>query len=253
LAGLAGVNIGSGQTYSDLAIYLIGTNTMLDSVVNEFDFITRYGITEQVRANSRNVLKNNLGAAYDERSGVFTITFTDYDPAFARQVVNYCIDYLSEWFNTLGLNKNELQKSNLEQNIQNTYKEIRRLEEDNHRLEQSVSAGMNSTSIPAVMLETRRIALELSAQQDVYRQLKVQLELINVAMASETPVFQILEMAEVPDQKSGPSRGMLCIIVTFAAFFFAVFLAFILNAVDNIKKDPEAMAKLKSKRRKDES
>jgi uncharacterized protein involved in exopolysaccharide biosynthesis len=64
-------------------------------------------------------------------------------------------------------------------------------------------------------------------------------------MASEKPVFQVLEMAEVPDQKSGPGRGMICIIVTFAAAFFAVFLAFALNAVANIKKDPEAMAKLR--------
>jgi uncharacterized protein involved in exopolysaccharide biosynthesis len=60
-------------------------------------------------------------------------------------------------------------------------------------------------------------------------------------------------MAEVPDKKSKPSRGMLCIIVTFAAFFFSVFLAFLLNAVENIKKDPEAMAKLRTKEKHTES
>jgi uncharacterized protein involved in exopolysaccharide biosynthesis len=64
-------------------------------------------------------------------------------------------------------------------------------------------------------------------------------------MASEKPVFQVLELAEVPDQKSGPGRGMICIIVTFAAAFFSVFLAFVLNAIENIRKDPEAMAKLR--------
>jgi uncharacterized protein involved in exopolysaccharide biosynthesis len=64
-------------------------------------------------------------------------------------------------------------------------------------------------------------------------------------MASENPVFQILEMAEAPDMKSGPGRGMLCVIVVFAAGFFAVFLAFVLNAVSNIKNDPDAMAKLR--------
>ena len=67
-------------------------------------------------------------------------------------------------------------------------------------------------------------------------------------MASEKPVFQILEYAEIPDMKSGPSRGKLCIIVTFAAFFISVFLAFLLNAIENIKNDPEAMAKLKGKK-----
>jgi uncharacterized protein involved in exopolysaccharide biosynthesis len=48
--------------------------------------------------------------------------------------------------------------------------------------------------------------------------------------------------------KSGPGRGMLCIIVTFAAGFFSVFLAFALNAVSNIRNDPEAMAKLGRKK-----
>jgi uncharacterized protein involved in exopolysaccharide biosynthesis len=102
-------------------------------------------------------------------------------------------------------------------------------------------------NIPSISLDMSRIQLELEAQRQVYTQLKVQYELLKVSMASEKPVFQILEMAEAPDQKSGPSRGMICIIVTFAAAFFSVFLAFVLNAVENIKKDPEAMAKLKGK------
>jgi uncharacterized protein involved in exopolysaccharide biosynthesis len=90
-----------------------------------------------------------------------------------------------------------------------------------------------------------RIALELDAQQKVYSQLKVQYELLKISMASEKPAFQVLELAEVPDMKSGPRRGMLCIIVTFAAAFFSLFLAFALNAVSNIKNDPEAMGKLR--------
>jgi uncharacterized protein involved in exopolysaccharide biosynthesis len=92
--------------------------------------------------------------------------------------------------------------------------------------------------------------MELAAQRQVYTQLKVQLELLKVSMASDTPIFQILEFAEVPDKKSGPSRGLLCIIVTFAAGFFSVFLAFVLNAITNIRQDPEAMAKLQNKQGK---
>ena len=67
-------------------------------------------------------------------------------------------------------------------------------------------------------------------------------------MASEQPVFQILNYAEVPEQKSGPSRGKIMIIASFAAFFIAIFIAFLLNAIKNIKNDPEAMKKLKTKR-----
>jgi uncharacterized protein involved in exopolysaccharide biosynthesis len=250
LGGLVGLAGGStGATFSELAIYLVSTNSLLDSVVDEFDLITRYKIEEpnkkakSPRADSRKVLKKKLTASSDEKSGVFSIAFTDIDPVFARRVVNFCVTYLQAWFDELGIDKNKLEKENLEKNIQNTYDEIQNLELDTRRLEQSVQRG--SVNIPSISLDLSRIQLELGAQRQVYTQLKVQYELLKVNMASEKPVFQILEMAEVPDQKSGPSRGMLCIIVTFAAAFFSIFLAFVLNAISNIRKDPEAMAKLK--------
>ncbi|GHU15248.1 LPS biosynthesis protein [Spirochaetia bacterium] len=252
LGGLAGIR--TGATFSQLAVELVSTNTLLDMVVDEFDLITRYKIetpekkAESPRADSRKALKKKLSAAYDEKSGIFSIAFTDIDPAFAQSVVNFCVVYLEKRFDELGVDKNELEKENLEKNIQNTYEEILFWEGETRRLEQSIQMG--STSIPSFSLELNRISMELSARRTIYTQLKVQYELLKVTMSNEKPVFQVLELAEVPDQKSGPGRGMLCIIVTFAAAFFSVFLAFVLNAVENIKKDPEAMAKFKSKKRK---
>ena len=97
------------------------------------------------------------------------------------------------------------------------------------------------------MMETTLVKAELEAQEKVYSQLKTQLELLKIQMASDTPVFQVIENAEVPDMKSGPSRGKLCIIITFAGIFISVFVAFALNAIKNIKNDPEAMKKLGKK------
>jgi uncharacterized protein involved in exopolysaccharide biosynthesis len=247
LAGLAGVSAGS--TFSELAVYLVGANSFLDAVVDEFDLLVRYKLVtpqkqaKSPRADSRKALKKKLTAAYDDKSGVFSISFADTDPVFAQGVVNYCVNYLQTWFDELGVDKNKLEKENLEKNIENTYDGIRSLELETRRLEESVRRG--SVNVPSISLDLSRIQMELEAQRQVYTQLKVQYELLKVTMASEKPVFQTLELAEIPDQKSGPSRGMLCIIVTFAAGFFSVFLAFVLNDVDNIKKDPEAMAKLR--------
>ena len=243
LASLAGVSVGGGQTYSGLAQYLVSTNTFLDAVVDKFDLITRYKIEKFPRAESRKALKKILTAEYDETSGVLGINFTDIDPVFAREVVNFSVGYLENWFQEFGFDKNALQKANFEQNIENTFNDIRRLEEQSHQLERTVSGGGR---LPSIMLESQRLALELSAKQEIYKQLKVQLELTNVEIASETPIFQVIEHAEVPDKKSKPGRGMLCVIVTFAGFFLSVFLAFLLNAVANIRGDPEAMAKLRS-------
>lgn len=245
LANLAGVNVASGSTYSALAVYLAGTNSFLDSVVDRFNLIERYKIEKSPRAESRKALKEKLSASMDDESGVFTISFTDIDPVFAQEVVNYSVQYMEQRFTEMGIDKNKLQKENLEVNIKNTYDEIIKLEAESMNLDRATSRGSYTTNGGSLVLEATRIKRELEAQQAVYTQLKTQYELLKVQMASETPVFQVLEYAEIPDQKSGPSRGMLCIIVTFAGFFGSVFLAFVLNAIENIKKDPVAMAKLK--------
>ena len=245
LASMAGMSLPTGANFSELAVFLTGTNSFLDAVVDEFDLIKRYKIKKYFRSASRKALKNNLSASHNAKNGVLTISFSDIDPVFAKNVVNFCSDFLARRFDDLGLDKNKIEKDNLEINIINTFEEILQLEEDSRRLERSVAYGAPSGRLPAITADLSRISMELTAKRQVYTQLKVQYELLKVTMSSETPVFQVLEMAEVPDRKSGPGRGMLCIIVTLAAGFFAVFLAFAMNAIGIIKKDPDAMAKLR--------
>lgn len=245
LASLAGVSANTGSTYSAVAVYLAESDSFLDTVAEKFDIIARYKIKRSPKATSRKMLKKTLKADMDKDSGVFTISFTDIDPVFAQSVVNFAVDYMDQRFMDMGLDKNKLEKKNLEENIATSYNEIVRLQKRIQSIEASVSRGYGTT-VPSVMLDTSMAKIELEAQQEVYKQLKSQYELLKIKMQSETPVFQVLDRAEVCDMKSAPSRGKLCIIITFAAFFMAVFASFALNAVDNIRKDPEAMKKLRS-------
>jgi uncharacterized protein involved in exopolysaccharide biosynthesis len=245
LASMAGVNVQGGPTFSGLALYLVYSDTMLDSVVEKFDLVTRYKIKKYVIANSRKELKENLKAEYDDTSGVFTISFSDYDPVFACEVVNYCVDYISKLFDGLGLDKNLQQKKNLEKSIDAAYESIRAMEKEIQELEMSATVLYGGPA-PNVTMESRRINMELNAQQQIYSQLKVQFELTNTAIASETPVFQVLETAKVPDAKSGPGRGMLCVFVSMGAFFFSLMVVFVLTQIEKIKSDPEAMEKFRA-------
>lgn len=246
LASLIGTSFSSGSSYSQLAVYLTSMNAFLDSVVDEFDIIQRYKIKKFPRAESRKALKKNFVVEFDSDSGVFSIGFTDRDPVFSQAVVNFSVRYLEKRFDELGIDKNKLEKENLEINIEKTFQDIQNLQQEGMRLNQSILQG-SMVNIPSISLETSRIELELEAKRNVYSQLKLQYELLMISMSSEKPVFQILELAEIPDQKSGPSRGLLCIIVVFGAGFFAVFLAFSLDAIASIKHDPDAMARLKRK------
>lgn len=248
LVSMAGMNVGSGSTNSALAGYLVNSNTIQDAVINKFNFIEEWEIEKSPIANSRKALKEKLHSGFDEDTGVFTVSFEDKDPVLAQSVVNYVVDLLEQRFTELGVDKNKLQKQNLEENINNTYAHILDLQKQIRDLELSVANVYSPTSAPSIMTDTTMVKMELTVQEEIYKNLKSQYEMLKVTMASEQPVFQILEYAEVPDKKSGPSRGKLCIIITFAGVFLSVFLAFLLNALSNIKNDPEVVSKFKGKK-----
>lgn len=248
LASLAGVNIPSSASNSALASYLVYSNTTLDAIVDKFNLIEEYKIEKSPRANSREAVKKLLSANYDDDSGVFTVSYKATDPVFARDVVNFVVSILEDRFAAIGVDKNQLTKKNLEENIQTSYNTILDLQNQVQNLENSVANVYSSNGTPSIMTDMSLLKMELEVQQTIYAQLKAQYEGLKVSMASEQPVFQILEYAEVPDRKSEPSRGKLCVIVVFAAGFLSVFLAFLLNALKNIKNDPVAVAKFKGKK-----
>lgn len=248
VASLAGISLGSGSGVSNsaLATYLVNSNTIQDAVINKFNFIEAWKITKSPLFNSRKMLKEKLSCNYDTDSCIFTISFLDIDPKLGQEVVNYVVELLEKRFKELGVDKNQLEKTNLEENINYAYDQIITLQKQLEEIESSVSNVMNPFAAPNVVTEATLVKTELEVQKEVYKQLKVQYESLKVSMASEKPVFQILEYAEIPDRKAKPSRGKLCIIITLASGFLSVFLAFLLNAIHNIRQDPLSMSKFKN-------
>ncbi len=244
-ASLLGMNVGGGgSSTSSLILYLTKSNPFYDAVAEHFNLYEKYEFEKSPVANTRKALSKVIAANFDSDSGVLTVSVEDIDPEFAVEVVNFIVDWISAKLDELGVDSNKISKENLEKNIDASWDSILKLTRELSDMQDRVAQGRALWTKEST-IEQKRIELELSAQQEVYKSLRSQMELLKVKMSTETPVFQILERATVPDMKSGPSRGKLCIIVTFAAFFISVFLAFLLNAIENIKKDPDAMNKLK--------
>lgn len=243
ITGLAGISSGKSN-YANLAVYMATTNSFLDAIVDKFDLIKKYKLTASPRALSRKRLKGSLKVALDKESGVVSLSFSDIDPAFAQAVVQYALEYYEKRFMEMGLDKNKPELKNFTDLIETALKGIKDAEDKIQNFERSVSYA-NVYNLPAVSKEIAHARREVAVQEQIYANAKAQYELLKVKMQTEKPLFQILEFPEIPDQKSGPSRGKLCIIVTFAAFFLSIFLAFLLNAIKNIKNDSNAMAKLK--------
>ncbi|MCK5675367.1 MAG: hypothetical protein KAH95_18440, partial [Spirochaetales bacterium] len=101
--------------------------------------------------------------------------------------------------------------------------------------------------LPQLSLNFAHMQAELALQTQLYQTLSERYEVTKLA-AAEEGVFSILEYAEVPEEKEGPSRGKLSIQVTFGTFAGSIALAFLLNMVSGIFKDPEKTKILKGRK-----
>jgi tyrosine-protein kinase Etk/Wzc len=115
---------------------------------------------------------------------------------------------------------------------------------------QFASGIPSQQELPELAQRFARLEREARVQQQIYTTLRQQYELAQLSLEGEERTFQILEMAEAPDRKAGPSRAMISMITTITAFFLSVFLAFVLEYFSRVKEDPEESQKLAEIRRR---
>lgn len=314
IAGMAGIS-GAGNTNGQLAKTLATSNTLLDALNAKFDFTTRYKVKKSVVSSTREAIKKHYSASLDEKSNIFTISFEDIDPKFAKEVVDEAVALLSARFATLSGDKTIQQKELLEKKLGEVENSVRELEArvkafqnkygvtqvealaaeqvtiiarlrselilkemeisnyekisrvndpqmiqlKNEReallakikeIETGVGTGSrvmpSQRELPGIAFEYAKLQRDLLVQTELFKILTQQYELAKLNAAGQEPVFQVLEMAEVPDKKSGPSRAMICIVATMAGFFFSILLAFVMESVEKIRNDPQAVARFKA-------
>jgi tyrosine-protein kinase Etk/Wzc len=115
---------------------------------------------------------------------------------------------------------------------------------------QFASGIPSQQELPELAQRFARLEREARVQQQIYTTLRQQYELAQLSLEGEERTFQILEMAEAPDRKAGPSRAMISMITTITAFFLSVFLAFVLEYFSRVTEDPEESQTLAENRRR---
>lgn len=98
--------------------------------------------------------------------------------------------------------------------------------------------------LPKLALELNKLILEAEVQTVAYKALVQQSETLKLTAQGMGSTFQVLEYADIPEIKSGPSRGKLSIIVTFVGFFISILVIFLKEAIIKIKNDPEKVNRL---------
>jgi tyrosine-protein kinase Etk/Wzc len=311
LAGLTGVD--AGPSNAELAQELLKGKSLIDELVDRFDIIEKYEITEYPKTTSRQMIREALNTEYSSATGIMTITYTHIDSEFATEILNAALDELEMRFSELTTEKVLLKKKFLEESLnsvdqerieaQNALLEFQRehgivdidyqmqtqiedlaelnsglinLEMDLRSLQQyrrqddpeiirlrneieltkklieqkkqgfsEFSGGFALEELPEIAARYLNLKRDLGVKETIYTGLRQQYETTKIEEADDSRRFQVIERAEVPERKSGPSRGKLCVIVTITVFFLSVFLAFVFEYFSKVKEDPVESKKLK--------
>jgi capsule polysaccharide export protein KpsE/RkpR len=110
------------------------------------------------------------------------------------------------------------------------------------QIEQGYTGGARTmparNQLPELALEFRRLQTDLEIQQRIYQAVSEQYEVVRLT-AEAGPAFTVLELAEIPEEKAGPSRGQLSMKVTIFAFAASVALAYLIHFARVLWSDHE--------------
>lgn len=99
--------------------------------------------------------------------------------------------------------------------------------------------------LPRIALEFERLKREARVREQLLTSMSEHYELARLAQGGTTPLFQVLEPAEVPELKSGPDRVTAVVVAVLVSGFAAMILAFVLEFIRRVRRDPRKMQKLR--------
>lgn len=161
-------------------------------------------VTKQQDERVKEII-GRVGAEYDKKTGIVTITSIMPDPVVAATVAQRTLDYLTNYAIAYRTEKARQQVEFLNRQVASSKRRYQTAEitlssyRDRNR-----SLFLNTAKI-----EEQRIQAEFMLAQDLYNNLSKQLEMAKIKVQEETPVFKTLAPAQVPLKKSGPKRTMI--------------------------------------------
>ncbi|MDO8723383.1 MAG: Wzz/FepE/Etk N-terminal domain-containing protein [Syntrophales bacterium] len=150
-----------------------------------------------------------LKVAPDKKQNIMRLSVEMNDPLMAQRILNYYVVGLSEFLRQRTLEEAAAQQAQLSQQLAKTTDPL---------------------------LKNR-----------LYELIARQIEKETLAKVQKYFSFNVIDAAFVPEKKFKPKRAQICILSVVVAFFIAVFLAFFLEYMHNLKtrEDPERLANLR--------
>lgn len=204
--------------YGSQVMEMMRSRTILDRLIDEFRMKDSFETTSKEQL--REALLARFQFSYSPTSGLLRIGYVAVDPVLARDMVNRMISLLDEWYNQKRNTARDEKQKLLEEKITAVKKDI-----DSLRNKLKL--------IPDIDPKYSDYTSNLDVQERIYNTLYPQYEAARLAPEVE-PIFQVFELAEVPDIKSGPSRKKYAIMVFMGSFLGSAGMVIALHMLKNL-------------------
>jgi uncharacterized protein involved in exopolysaccharide biosynthesis len=171
--------------------------------------------------------QKRIGTTLDKKTGVISIAVKMQDPVIAATIVRYAQDYLTKYVVTYRTEK--------------TLKDIKFLEDRLNEAKRRYDNALYSYSsyqdrnkglfLNIAKDQGKKLQYEVDLSYNLYAELAKQLEEAKIKVHRETPVFKVLEPAQIPVKKSEPKRSVM--VLGFA--FLGLILSMIVVLAKNYK------------------
>ena len=235
LAALAGVNLGgSAMTQSpQFYVTLLGTRSLQYRVLERrfqnssapqgviadstplVDQLHIKASTPDRRLwRAAEELARNTQVALDAKTGIIRISFTHRSPALAAAVANAYAEELNRFNRETRQSSARLRREFVETRLGEVSRELRAAEDSERTF---LIANRQYQSSPTLTFEFQRLQRSVSQAEDLFGDLRRQLDAARIAEVDDTPTLTVIEAAIVPQEKSWPHRtGWLLVTVLVA-------------------------------------
>jgi uncharacterized protein involved in exopolysaccharide biosynthesis len=167
-------------------------------------------------------LQKRIGATLDKKSGVINISVKMQDPVVAATLVKYSQDYLTQYVAKYRTEKTQKDISFLNERLS----EAKRRYDNALYAYSSYQDRNKSLFLNIAKDEGKKLQYEVDLSYNLYAELAKQLEEAKIKVHRETPIFKVLEPAQIPVKKSEPKRSVM--VIGFAFLGLILSLVFVL-------------------------
>lgn len=147
-------------------------------------------------------LHSLIQADLSVKSGIMIISSHMPEPEVAAQVVQFSADYLQTFVR-------EYRTEKARANEQFAWRQLEEARRNAYQLERAMLTNQDETrfmTLPSAGLANRRLSSQYETANTLYGQLKREHASAKIQVQTVTPVFKVLEPAQVPDRRSSPRR-----------------------------------------------